>query len=212
MSALGRSVRKYLTEDGKIDYEWLEDVRKQYNKIQEGRMNKGGRNPKPSSQRPSSPPTGQSSKRKMKIYIASSWKNTRLACKVAIYLINKGHRVDAFFDNSSGRYVFDWREIEKDRNKLNAVSFLRNRKAQKAFKEDKKWLDWCDCVVLVLPAGNSSHLEAGYAKGKGKILIIYHPTRFPKGEFDVMYGFADLLTEKMNEIDDYLRGRKNEIS
>lgn len=32
-------------------------------KIQEGWIKKGGRNPKPSSQRPSKPPTGQSSRR-----------------------------------------------------------------------------------------------------------------------------------------------------
>lgn len=143
----------------------------------------------------------------MKIYIASSWKNTKLACKVAVRLINAGHEVDAFFDDSGGRYVFDWREIAKDKNKLNAMSFLKNEKAQKAFKEDKKWLNWCDACVVVLPAGNSTHLEAGYAKGKNKILIIYS-AKFSKGEFDVMYGFADLLTENIDAIVEFFREGK----
>jgi len=140
----------------------------------------------------------------VKIYIASSWKNTRLACKVAIYLINKGHKVDAFFDDSDGRYVFNWKEIVKNKNKLNAITFFKDERTKKAFKEDKKWLDWCDCLVLVLPAGNSSHLEAGYIKGQGKILIIYS-LKFPQGKFDVMYGFADLMTERISEIEDYLK-------
>lgn len=141
---------------------------------------------------------------KMKIYIASSWKNTKLACKVAVHLINKGYEVDAFFDDSDGRYVFDWREIVKDKNKLNAITFLADKRSQKAFREDRKWLDWCDCCVMILPCGNSSHLEAGYAKGRGKKLIIYS-VKFPRGKFDVMYGFADLLTEEIEEVMAFLQ-------
>ena len=143
----------------------------------------------------------------MKIYIASSWKNTELACKIAVHLINKGHEVDAFFDDSKGRYVFHWSEMlkssDKSKSKLTAITFLEDQRSQRAFKEDKKWLDWSECCVLVLPAGRSSHLEAGYAKGKNKLLIIYSE-KFPKGEFDVMYGFADLITEEIDKIDEFL--------
>lgn len=143
----------------------------------------------------------------MKIYIASSWKNVEIAYSIACWLSDKGHEVDAFMDDSKGRYVFNWREIVKDKNKLDAVSFLKDKRSQRAFMEDKKWLDWCDCCILVLPAGNSSHLEAGYAKGRGKQLVIYSPA-WKKGEFDVMYGFADLLTDKVDEIKKFLRKPK----
>jgi hypothetical protein len=44
---------------------------------------------------------------------------------------------------------------------------------------------------MVLPCSKSSHLEGGYAVGKGKKLYIIGD--FPKGEFDVMYGFSDAL-------------------
>ena len=141
---------------------------------------------------------------KMRIYIASSWKNYESVFAHAYHLRKKGYEVDAFVDSSQGRYVFDWREIAKDRNKLNAITFLEDNRSQKAFKEDKKWLDWCDVCILLLPAGRSSHLEAGYIKGQKKKLIIYCPTRFPKGEFDVMYGFADLLTDNLKEVETYL--------
>ena len=126
----------------------------------------------------------------MKIYIASSWKNENVIYGIAELLRLWGHEVDAFCDTSSGRFVFHFSEIG-DLSILDAITFLEHEKSQRAYAEDKKWLDWCDAVLLVLPAGRSAHLEGGYAKGAGKKLYIFGG--FPKGEFDVMYGLADRL-------------------
>ena len=143
----------------------------------------------------------------MKIYLASSWKNEKLVSIVAEFFRGKGHEVDAFVDDSKGRYVFHWTEMldcsDKSKSKLNAVTFLDDKRSQKAFEEDKKWLDWCDVCILILPSGRSAHLEAGYAKGQGKLLVIYSFMEFPTGEFDVMYGFADLLSTNLEEIDNF---------
>lgn len=143
----------------------------------------------------------------MKIYIASSWKNAELVYTIASHLREWGHQVDAFVDSTNGRYVFHWSEMldspDKSISKLNAITFLKDKRSQRAFKEDKKWLNWCEACVMVLPAGNSSHLEAGYIKGQKKKLIIYAPLGFPQGEFDVMYGFADLLTDKIDEVKEF---------
>jgi nucleoside 2-deoxyribosyltransferase len=87
---------------------------------------------------------------------------------------------------------------------MNAFDAFRDKRIKQAFDEDRKWLDWCDCCILILPSGKSSHLEAGYAKGQGKKLIIYHAKGFPAGEIDVMYNFADLLTEELEEIRTFL--------
>ena len=144
----------------------------------------------------------------MKIYLASSWKNAGLVFDIAMIIRDWGHEVDAFVDASQGRYVFNWREIVTNKNKLDVKSFLQNPKAKRAFREDKKWLDWAECCILLLPAGKSSHLEGGYAKGKGKYLIIFAFDRFEVGEFDVMYGFADLLTDNINEIKAFLREKE----
>jgi len=131
----------------------------------------------------------------MRIYIASSWKNAETVKILADTLRLWGHEVDCFCDESSGRYVFHWSEVlispDKSKSELDAITFLDDESSQKAFQEDKKWIDWAECLVLLLPAGNSSHLEAGYAKGQGKKFFILGD--FPKGEFDVMYGFADGL-------------------
>lgn len=142
----------------------------------------------------------------MKIYIASSWKNERTVLAWATHLRSLGYETDAFVDASKGRYVFHYSEIG-DVDDLDCISFLEDERSQKAFQEDKNWLDWADVCLLILPAGKSSHLEAGYAKGCGKKLIIYQD-EFPKGSFDVMYGFADLLSDDPVEVARYLSERE----
>ena len=90
----------------------------------------------------------------------------------AYHLRESGHEVNAFVDASSGRYVFSFSEIE-DPTELDAISFLQDQRTQKDFIEnrDRKWLDRCDACLLILPAGKSAHLEAGYAKGCEKYLV-----------------------------------------
>ena len=129
-----------------------------------------------------------------KIYIASSWKNQQEVIDLAVYLENQGFEVDAFCRSTDKRYAFHWSELvddEKDLQDYDAIGMLADPRTQRAFREDKKWLDWADTVVMLMPCGRSSHLEGGYAKGQGKRLYLYG--QFPKGEFDVMYGLADGL-------------------
>lgn len=146
----------------------------------------------------------------MRIYIASSWKNGEFVKIIANYLRENGHEVDCFADGSTGRYVFHYSEIDSFEN-LDAINFLYDERSQKAFAEDKKWLDWAECVLLVLPAGRSAHLESGYGVGKDKLLIIYQEA-FPKGEFDVMYGFADLITDDSKALISFLQKKDSEMA
>lgn len=131
---------------------------------------------------------------KSKVYIASSWKNQKIVLALADILEKNGIEVDAFCRSTDKRYSFHWSELvdnEGDLKKYNAIDMLADHRTQKAFKEDKRWLDWSNTVILVLPCGRGSHLEAGYAVGQGKRLFIFGD--FPRGEFDVMYGFANGL-------------------
>lgn len=130
----------------------------------------------------------------MKIYLASSWSNAETVRALARYLEEEGFEVDAFCRATDQRFSFHWSEFvdtEEELQQYDALSFLSDHRVQRAFEEDKRWLDWADTVVMVMPCGRSSHLEAGYGKGQGKRLFIYG--EFVKGEFDVMYGFADGL-------------------
>lgn len=133
----------------------------------------------------------------MKIYIASSWKNDVEAIHLADALRAAGHEVDCFCDTSTGRYVFHFSEVGP-LDEIDAITFLRDARAQRAYHEDKKHIDWADAVVMLHPCGKSSHLEAGYAVGAGKKLFMLG--EFPKGEFDVMYGFANSLHRNIDDL------------
>lgn len=128
---------------------------------------------------------------KLKIYLASSWKNEGLVLIFAELLRGHGYEVDAFCDASCGRFICDVSCLPDKPEEMNHITAMQHQEFQRAFREDKKWLDWADVCVLILPCGRSAHLEAGYAKGQGKGLIIMSPML--PGEWDVMYGFADYV-------------------
>jgi len=137
----------------------------------------------------------------MKIYLASSWKNKKTVDHVAKELSNLGHEVDNFTDPFSGKFVFSWTELPQEiLQDLNANTFLKDWRTQKAFEQDKEKIDRADAVVMIMPCGRSSHLELGYAAGKGKKTIIYYPGGFVKGEFETMYGFANVVTSCIEDI------------
>ena len=127
-----------------------------------------------------------------KIYLAGSWKNAKEILYIREYLQMHGHIVDCFASEDNGRISFNWAKLVDIQYKLphmDAKDMLEVEKVKQAFVEDKKWLEWCEVCILVLPSGKSAHLEAGYAKGQGKRLYIFGELQ--KGDFDVMYGFAD---------------------
>ena len=140
----------------------------------------------------------------MNIYIASSWKNKLHLLSIAESLRSFNFNVDLFCDDSTNRYCFNYEGI-KNWGELNAKTYLDIPEVQKVFKENKKWLDWCDVCLLVLPAGKSSHLESGYAVGSGKHLVIYHlDSVLPKGDFDAMNAFANFITTDFDHLCSYL--------
>lgn len=138
-----------------------------------------------------------------KIYLAGSWKNAEKILALRNLLIEDGHEVDCFASTDTGRTSFNWAELtatlgcqtreeaEIVLSGMDAIDLLKYDRVIEAFREDKNWLDWCDTCILILPSGKSAHLEAGYAKGSGKSLVIFG--EFLRGERDVMYGFADSL-------------------
>lgn len=139
----------------------------------------------------------------MKIYLASSWKNSEQLNALAYDLRGHIHLVDCFCDSASGRHVFSFDKLG-DISLMNNLTIREEDKVKEGFKMDKSYLDWCDCCVMLLPCGKSAHLEAGYAKGSGKELIIFSPGGFPFGDIDVMYGFADFITNSYDDLVDYL--------
>jgi hypothetical protein len=124
-----------------------------------------------------------------RIYLASSWRNEHYP-EVLEALRNTGHEVYDFRNPApQGGGGFSWSEIDPDWRQWGPHEYVRHvtsdQAAARGFAFDKAGLDWCDTLVLVLPCGRSAHLEADYAVGQGKeVVILLHEDRF---EPELMY-------------------------
>ena len=111
---------------------------------------------------------------------------------------------------SMGTFVFDdwhaagpdadtyWREYEQARG-FRYREALNGPVANHNFDFDKKWLDFCNVGVLVLPAGKSGHMELGYMKGRGARCFVLMDED-PETGWDLMYKLADAVCYNVEEL------------
>jgi nucleoside 2-deoxyribosyltransferase len=121
----------------------------------------------------------------MNLYLIGSLRNLRVP-ELASIIRHAGFSV---FDDwhAAGPEADDyWRDYEKAKGH-NMAEALAGHAAQHVFGFDKKFLDLADAGILLMPAGKSGHLEAGYMVGCGKpmfMLFEEDPERF-----DIMLNF-----------------------
>lgn len=152
----------------------------------------------------------------MKIYVASSWRNTYQP-EVVKRLREAGHDVYDF-RNPPGGTGFAWKSVTdsgKDHTSWTLDEFttaLKHPIAVAGFNSDANALTSADACVLVLPSGASAHSEAGWAVGAGKRLLILLPPeserdQFPKRgwEPELMYSWAEHITNDLSSIVHRLR-------
>lgn len=133
-----------------------------------------------------------------RIYVASSWRNV-VQPQMVRYLRDLGLEVYDFKQYESS---FAWNEIDDNWRQWKADEFIRALKtdpAKNGFESDMKALEECDVCILLLPCGNSAHLEAGWAKAAGKKLIVYLDDNLTKGP-ELMYKMADAIVTKRGDL------------
>lgn len=112
-----------------------------------------------------------------KIYVASTWKNDGA-------LLDEAHRVL----RSDGFDTFDFRVSGHWWGGLPACPDATERWNQparvEAFERDFAGLKPADGVLLVLPAGTDSHIEAAWASGRGKPVVVWGAPR--EGTYELM--------------------------
>jgi len=108
-----------------------------------------------------------------KIYIASSWKNELKVVELANRLRSVGYEAYAFCERGAGHFVFSPKDFLGDITRITAKEAMSQECFIKIYEANKDGLDWSDTVIIVLPAGKSTHLEGGYAVGCGKELFIW---------------------------------------
>lgn len=146
----------------------------------------------------------------MKIYVASSWRN-QFHIEVVRMLQAVGHYVYNFRLPGEGLQGFSWEEIDEAWGNWGIDDFrkgLLHPRAVQGFQVDLEALRKADAVVLVLPCGRSSHLEAGFALGQRKELFIYAPEPFGP---ELMYSWATLITDDMASLIEGLRHAENRM-
>ena len=139
----------------------------------------------------------------MKIYVASSWRNTSQP-DVVTTLRRVGHEVYDF-RNPVPDHAFHWSEIDPDWQRWNPVTFreaLEHPIARAGYASDMAALESADAVILILPCGRSAHLELGYAVGRGQHTAIL----LGDSEPELMYRMADCLAISIEEVIDWLGG------
>lgn len=137
-----------------------------------------------------------------RIYVASSWRNA-FQPSVVEMLRFEGHDVYDFRNPFSGLSGFQWSELDANWEKWTARDYrdklLTHPRAAQGYVNDLRAMEWADTCVMVLPCGNSAHIEAGWMAGRGKHTIIYIPegTEFKP---DLMYLCADHIVVDENEL------------
>ena len=135
------------------------------------------------------------------IYVASSWRNQEQPAVVQA-LRNSGFDVYDFKNPEPGNQGFHWSEIDPEWQAWTPESFIEKLEhpiAQDGFQLDMDALDACDICVLVMPSGRSAHLEAGYAAGAGKLVVVL----LTDSEPELMYLMCDILATSISEVVSY---------
>ncbi len=118
-----------------------------------------------------------------RIYVASSWRNPYQATVVGA-LRHAGHEVYDFKNPKPGDRGFSWKQVGHEEDfvdpnqgwsaeRLRAA--LLHPVAQEGFANDVGAMEWASEFCLVMPAGRSAHLEAGWAMGRGKPCSVFVP-------------------------------------
>ncbi len=117
-----------------------------------------------------------------RIYIASSWKN-KFQQQLVEELRKRGHKVYDFKHPNGRNDVPVWESVSVTQNLRSAYvekclkgkdfkRMLLDRQSIKRFEEHFAAMQDADTCILLLPAGRSSHIEAGHMNGMGKRVFV----------------------------------------
>lgn len=128
--------------------------------------------------------------RKKRIYLATSWRNPHYEPTLAAL----GERYHVY-DFKNNKVAFSWGAVLSGSGPLADGRFpvsaveqaLRANEARAAWYADYSHLINADACVLLLPAGNSAHMEAGLAGGQKKPVLLYVPQEVQVLEPDLMW-------------------------
>jgi len=135
----------------------------------------------------------------MKYFISSKWRNRDKVLELTKKLRDKGQFVYCFFESdanicpSEGDPELEMQEFEAIPN------WQKDERVYAIFKDAVDKIKDSDISILLLPSGNSAHIEAGIAYGLGKKCILVGE----KKEAESMYL---VFNEFYNSTDEFIKG------
>ena len=137
----------------------------------------------------------------LNIYVASSWKNNRYE-RIKKYLEEYGHKVMDWRESST---TFRWSDVDENYENWTREKYIEiintNEKTKQGFQKDLKLMQKADVCVLLLPCGNSAHLEAGWFIGQNKPTFILLEASQPNIiKPDLMYMLSNSICKTVVEL------------
>ncbi len=134
----------------------------------------------------------------MKIYLASSWRNTQQPAVLAA-LRAAGHECYDFHNPAPGNNGFGWRQVHPDPPPWSAaetIKVLNSPRAIEGYNLDFNAMQWADAIVMLQPCGRSAALELGWGCGKKLTIALLVSGQEP----ELMLKMADHLCSSVGEV------------
>lgn len=140
---------------------------------------------------------------KYQYFIAARWRNKDSVLELAKKIREKGKSVYCFVEGDGTEYELKAHEENHDAEtfmqKFESIPDWKNSPAvREIFDVDMNALRDSEALILLLPAGKSSHVEAGAAYGMGKKCILVGEQR----ETESLYMIFD---EFYDSVDDFIK-------
>lgn len=138
-------------------------------------------------------------------FIAGRWRNKDLIEQVVTAVRDQGYTAFCFLEND---YTNILNGLGIDANAMQSNNTeklsLDHPLIQAIFEKDMEGQDASDSLLLVLPAGNAGHVEAGIAYGSGKKLYAVGQP----GKTETLYRVFDEIFPDIATLEHWLRIRK----
>ena len=116
----------------------------------------------------------------MKFFIASPWKNKEQVEQLTAELEKMGHTAYSFMESGSNLLTGKPIEVEMKEFSEALVNWKADDRIARIVESEVQAIKDDDVVILLLPAGDSSHMEAGIGYGMGKRMVLIGPVEKPE--------------------------------
>jgi len=143
---------------------------------------------------------------KYEFYIAARWRNKEKVLELARKIETKNKKVYNFVEGDGTSYELQHAEKELPTEKFmqkfeNIPDWKNDPRVKEIFDVDMKAIKQSEKLVLLLPAGKSSHIEAGVAYGMGKKCIVIGEQKEAESLYLIFSEFYNSIDDFVNSLD-----------